>query len=197
MKRIVGLLLATVLTSSGFSQMSMGVDVFNRYVWRGSDFGNSASIQPFLEYSFTDVTIGAWGAWAINGAPGGNENDIYVMTSLGPVDLILTDYFFPEYTGSDHILDLESHTIEFAMGTELGPLSTTLAMNISGDDDNSTYLELQYKVLTLGIGNGFYSRDGNFAPVNIGVSGKKDNLSIAYIINPDQETSFLVLGVHF
>jgi len=47
------------------------------------------------------------------------------------------------------------------------------------------------------LGNGFYSTDGGFAPVSIGLSGEKDNISVSYIINPDQETSFLVVGMSF
>ena len=191
------LILLLLFVSSSFAQMSVGVDIFNRYVWRGTDFGNSASIQPSIEYSTMGVTLGAWGAWSVTGAPGGNENDLFVSTSLGPVDITLTDYFFPAYTGADNILDIDNHILEIATGGEIGPLSALVAMNISGDDDNSAYLELGYKVFTLGLGNGFYSTDGNFAPVSIGLSGEKDNISVSYIINPDQETSFLVVGMSF
>ncbi len=197
MKRLSNILLSLLLVSSAFAQLSVGVDVYNRYVWRGTDFGNAASIQPSLEYSLAGFTVGAWGAWAVNGALGGNENDLFVSTSLGPVDLTLTDYFFPEYAGSDDILDLNSHTFEAAAGMKLGPVATLVAINVSGDDDNSAYLELGYKALTIGMGNGFYSTDGNFAPVSIALSGEKDNLSVSYIINPDQETSFLVVGMSF
>ena len=191
------LILLLLFVSSSFAQMSVGVDIFNRYVWRGTDFGNSASIQPSIEYSTMGVTLGAWGAWSVTGAPGGNENDLFVSPSLGPVDITLTDYFFPAYTGADNILDIDNHILEIATGGEIGPLSALVAMNISGDDDNSAYLELGYKVFTLGLGNGFYSTDGNFAPVSIGLSGEKDNISVSYIINPDQETSFLVVGMSF
>ncbi|NQV51300.1 MAG: hypothetical protein HQ507_12430 [Candidatus Marinimicrobia bacterium] len=197
MKRFAALCMITIFTINSFGQVSVGVDVYNRYVWRGTDFSNTASIQPSLEYSIAGFTFGAWGAWAINGAAGGNENDLFVSTQLGPVAVTFTDYFFPEYTGTDAILDLESHIFEASAGIELGPVSTLIALNVSGDDDNSAYLEFNYKVLTIGLGNGVYSTDGNFAPVNIGISGEKDNLSVAYIINPNQETSFLVVGMSF
>ena len=42
-----------------------------------------------------------------------------------------------------------------------------------------------------------YSTDGKFEPVSIGISASRDNYSASYIINPDQETSFLVFGVNF
>jgi len=37
----------------------------------------------------------------------------------------------------------------------------------------------------------------SFQVVNIGLTTSRDNFSASYIINPDQETSFLVFGVNF
>ncbi len=179
------------------AQATIGVDIYNRYVWRGTDYGNAASVQPTLEYSMGGFTIGAWGAWAVNGAQGGNENDLFVSTQIGPVGLTVTDYFFPEYIGEDDILDDANHIFEISAGMDIGPMAAMVATNVHGDDENSTYIELGYKALTVGFGNGFYSTDGEFMPVNIGITAKKDNISVSYILNPDQETSFLVVGMHF
>ena len=88
-------------------------------------------------------------------------------------------------------------------GVDVGTVSILAAANVSGDFDandesrNSAYLEFTYGALSLGLGNGLYSTDGEFAPVSIGVSASRDNFSASYIINPDQETSFLVFGVNF
>jgi hypothetical protein len=41
-----------------------------------------------------------------------------------------------------------------------------------------------------------YSTDGKFSPVSIGVSASKDNFSVGYSINPDQDTSFLVFSIN-
>jgi len=89
------------------------------------------------------------------------------------------------------------HVFELSASVDVGPVSLLAASNVSGDDDNSTYLELTYGAFSLGLGNGAYSTDGEFAPVSIGVSASRDNFSASYIINPDQETSFLVFGVNF
>ena len=43
--------------------VDLGADIMSRYVWRGTDFGNSAAIQPGLSYSKEGFTVGAWGAW--------------------------------------------------------------------------------------------------------------------------------------
>lgn len=190
-------ILMGIITSTGFAEVNLGVDVFNRYVWRGSDFGNSASIQPSMEYSNDYVTIGAWGAWSVDGSAGGNENDLYLSTQVGPVALTLTDYFFPTYTGNDNVFSLDNHILELSAGMSFGELGTMVAYNFSGDDDNSTYLELGYKFLTLGMGNGFYTvgDDPDFNLVHVEVSASKDIFSVAYILNPEQETSFLVFGI--
>ena len=181
-------------------EVTIGADVVSRYVWRGTDYGNAAAVQPSIETTIGPVALGAWGSWSISPGPAdasGNECDLYASTTVGPVGLTLTDYFFPAYAGTDSLLNVDIHVFELSAGADVGPVSVLAAANVSGDDDNSTYLELTYGAFSLGLGNGAYSTDGEFAPVSIGVSASRDNFSASYIINPDQETSFLVFGVNF
>ena len=181
-------------------EVTIGADVVSRYVWRGTDYGNAAAVQPSIETTIGPVALGAWGSWSISPGPAdasGNECDLYASTTVGPVGLTLTDYFFPAYAGTDSLLNLDIHVFELRAGADVEPDSLLAAANVSGDDDNSTYLELTYGAFSLGLGNGAYSTDGEFAPVSIGVSASRDNFSASYIINPDQETSFLVFGVNF
>jgi len=181
-------------------EVTIGADVVSRYVWRGTDFGNAAAVQPSIETTIGPVALGAWGSWSISPGPtdaSGNECDLYASTTVGPVGLTLTDYFFPAYAGTDSLLNVDKHVFELSGGADVGPVSVLAAANVSGDDDNSTYLELTYGAFSLGLGNGAYSTDGEFAPVSIGVSASRDNFSASYIINPNQETSFLVFGVNF
>ena len=183
-----------------YGEVTIGADVVSRYVWRGTDFGNAAAVQPSIETTIGPVALGAWGSWSISPGPAdasGNECDLYASTTVGPVGLTLTDYFFPAYAGIDSLLNVDIHIFELSAGADVGPLSILAAANVSGDDDNSSYLELTYGAFSLGLGNGAYSTDGEFAPVSIGVSASRDNFSASYIINPDQETSFLVFGVNF
>tara|TARA_Y100000031_G_scaffold51637_1_gene59253 strand:+ start:6437 stop:7129 length:693 start_codon:yes stop_codon:yes gene_type:complete len=182
------------------AQVSFGADIVSRYIWRGTDYGNAAAVQPTIETSLGPVSIGAWGSWSISPGPldaSGNECDLYASTTVGPVGLTLTDYFFPSYAGADSLFNLDKHIFEVSAGMDVGTVSVLTAANVSGDDDNSIYLELTYGALSLGLGNGAYSTDGEFAPVSIGVSASRDNFSASYIINPDQQTSFLVFGVSF
>ena len=187
-------------------EVTIGADVVSRYVWRGTDFGNAAAVQPSIETTIGPVALGAWGSWSISPGPAdasGNECDLYASTTVGPVGLTLTDYFFPAYAGTDSLLNVDIHVFELSAGADVGPVSVLAAANVSGDVDddgksrNSAYLELTYGAFSLGLGNGAYSTDKEFAPVSIGVSASRDNFSASYIINPNQETSFLVFGVNF
>ena len=216
------LIIYSLLTfSTLFAEASIGADVVSRYVWRGTDYGNAAAVQPFIETNLGPITVGAWGSWSISpglyfngtqeengddimvGEASGNECDLYASTTVGPVGLTLTDYFFPAYGGTDSLLNLDKHTIELSGAADLGPVSILAAAYVSGDYDgdgnsrNSIYLELKHGTFSLGLGNGAYSIDGEFAPVSLAVSAERDNFSVSYIINPNKETSFLVFGVNF
>ena len=196
----LSIMYSLLVLSMLYGEVTIGADVVSRYVWRGTDFGNAAAVQPGIETAVGPVTLGAWGSWSISPGPAdasGNECDLYASTTVGPVGLTLTDYFFPAYAGTDSLLNIDIHVFELSAGADVGPVSLLAAANVSGDDDNSTYLELTYGAFSLGLGNGAYSTDGEFAPVSIGVSASRDNFSASYIINPDQETSFLVFGVNF
>ena len=199
-----------LILSMLYGEVTIGADVVSRYVWRGADFGNAAAVQPGIETTVGPVTLGAWGSYSLS--PGflssdttydasGSECDLYASFSAGPIGITVTDYFFPAGVEGDNLFSLSGddakHTFELSAGADVGPVSILAAANVSGDDDNSTYIELTYGAFSLGLGNGAYSVDGEFAPVNIGVSASRDNFSASYIINPDKETSFLVFGVNF
>ena len=198
----LSIMYSLLVLSMLYGEVTIGADVVSRYVWRGTDYGNATSVQPSIETAIGPVTVGAWGSFPLTDAIGtsataGNECDLYVSTTVGPVGLTLTDYFFPVYAGTDSLLNVDIHVFELSAGADVGPVSILAAANVSGDDDNSTYLELTYGAFSLGLGNGAYSTDGEFAPVSLGISASRDNFSASYIINPDQETSFLVFGVNF
>lgn len=125
---LFALTLAAVPADAG---VGFGADVVNRYVWRGTDFGNAVSVQPGMSISYGNIEVGAWSSWAITdgdreaeiknivfddtGAPadttdfgigtlkgrGANENDLYISFSSGPIGITLTDYYFPGLTGEN------------------------------------------------------------------------------------------------
>ena len=51
-------------------------------------------------------------------------------------------------------------------------------------------------------GNGMYTIEGedekdSFQVVNVGLTASREQFTATYVINPQQETSFLVFGVSF
>lgn len=212
---VMALSLLVISVSSSFAQFSLGADVVSRYVWRGFDFGNQLSVQPAIAYTSGALEIGAWGNFgAVEGSA--NENDLYISYSAGPVRFIFTDYYFPAYSGDDNFFKYNDddgvHILELGASFSKDAFSISGYINVSGDDENSIYGEISYALgevegleagLTLGAGTGIYDAlvgaETNFdlAVTNVGLTLSKGALSAAYIINPNQKTSFLTFGYSF
>lgn len=179
--------------------VSFGADFFNRYIWRGYDFGDSFSIQPGLALSAGSFEVGTWGSYSISSdGAGANEHDLYASYSfdLGnstSLDVAITDYYFPNGDGeSGQWLNFDgkgngAHWIEL-MGSvtlpETFPLTITAALMAHNDPDNSLYLEgaVPFTIsdvelgLTLGVvagKSGFYGVEST-SLVNLGLSASKD-----------------------
>ena len=208
------LLVGLVMMFSGVAKaegFSVGADVVSRYVWRGTQFGDGVAVQPSLSYTFPGigVEVGAWGSYDLSDDDA-SEADLYLTVPFGNFSFTVTDYFFPT-GGWDNYFDYSddgAHVIELSAGFEAENVSLFGAVNVSGDDDNSLYFEAGYSFydkddysasLFVGAGDGAYTNGSNaageFDLVNVGVSLSKDIFSASYIINPDLETSFFVVGV--
>tara|TARA_B100000405_G_scaffold298457_1_gene255479 strand:- start:586 stop:1227 length:642 start_codon:yes stop_codon:yes gene_type:complete len=202
--------IAAVTTGPVLAEVGLGADVVNRYVWRGTDFGNAVSVQPGISYATGAIEVGAWSSWAINGG-GANENDLYVSFAAGPVGITITDYFFPANSGvGDNFFeygDDGAHIIEVMGSFETGPLSLAAAINVIGSDsEDSFWIEAGYGLgevggadvsLSAGLGNGAYTTDTDPNLVAVGVNISSGDYFGSYIINPDKETSFMVFGTSF
>lgn len=82
---------AQVLLAQSFS---LGADVVSRYVWRGTDFGESISIQPALTYTHGGFSIGSWASYAADPSSAGvNEHDLWLSFAAGPISVGVTDYY--------------------------------------------------------------------------------------------------------
>lgn len=178
------------------SRLDFGSDFVSRYVWRGTDFGNSPSIQPFITYSIAGFEIGTWGSFATNGA---NMQEVDLFASYTFVKdmftLGVTDYFFPDETvRMDNYFDYSDSTTGHYFegnlafnGTEKVPLYLKANYMFYGaDKDNSWYFEAGYngrcKIVDFTVfmgattGKGIYltpDADG-FSVVNIGFGVSKD-----------------------
>jgi hypothetical protein len=169
MKKLSMLILITILcvSYSTAQELSVGADIFNRYIWRGLDLGGkSPNIQPWMKLSFDNenhsFSIGAWGAFSIAGTAN-EETDLYLSyTYKSAVTFTLTDYFFPGLNtgakenyfewGKDSTGHILEGTVAFN-GTEKIPFTLIFAMNFYGNDARkangdifmSKYIELGYK----------------------------------------------------
>jgi len=176
----IGSLLMMPAPPAKAQSVSVGSDIVNRYVWRGTDFGNAAAFQPSLSYSAGGFTIGAWGSYSMNTDTQEEELDLYasyaIETGSGTISIGVTDYYFP---GSEEFFDYSSfedggdHTIEPSLsytGTESFPISVTAAIYAYGAaaNNNSIWLEASYPFsvsdtdMSIGIGGTPSDEDANF-----------------------------------
>ena len=203
-------LVATILFSSMQevkAQFDVGADIMSRYVWRGSGYSNGPSIQPYMSYATGDFEIGFWGAYANDGQV--DELDLYASYGIGPVGLTITNYVFPDnmtpgVASPIKYWDSEGGW-EGTVGLELGPVGLTYATFFdSGDTYIAAGTSLGGVDLTLGMGDGAYTTDSDFALMEISLGYGKDIMitedfslpaSGSLIYNPDADQMYLVFGI--
>lgn len=205
------------------AQLSVDLDIQSRYIWRGSDFGNSPSIQPGLSYAIGGLEVGLWSAYATNGNPAGTEVDLWASytynTDAGDFSFYATDYTFPVHhtgmTGAQTWFDSDAHYIELGLGyagTEDLPVTLFAGMFVHNDDDNSVYVELGYDAdpIALFIGmtpfeSAAYGTSGA-GIINMGITGSRElaitnsfsiGLSSSLIVNPNAENVHMLVGLSF
>jgi len=129
-----------------------GGDLVSRYIWRGTDFGNSPAIQPSLDMEVGGFGLGAWGSFSTNDA-NFQEIDLYASYTIKElVTLTITDYFFPDgrAENNDYLNyegDSTGHVLEGMVkfnGTEKVPLYVFVATNFAGADAKKANGNLQY-----------------------------------------------------
>ena len=202
-------------------QFTIGADVVSRYVWRGTDFGESASIQPALALNMGGLEIGTWASYAMNPeSADANEHDLWISYSSGPVAVGIPDYYFPNSGAGFFNFDGNgdgAHYIEpFVQFSGSAPLPVTLFAGYfaHNDPDHSIFLAASYPVtiydvdLTFGVGasaveSAMYGTSG-FGIVEMSLAATREvpltdqfalPISVAYILNPYAERSFLVVGL--
>lgn len=200
MKKVMLTLVAIlgITMAKAESPVTVGVDLYSRYVWRGTDFGNSPSIQPTLKYTNGGFAAGVWGAYATSISSTGTtykETDLFVTYTL-PFGLTLgaTDFFMPtgalsadeaDYfnytdTTTSHVFEVNAaYAIKgftFTGSYCINESSPNSAISMGGD----TYLEAKYTLenginFFAGAGNGWYAKDFDtkFAVCNVGVGASK------------------------
>ncbi|MBL4746882.1 MAG: hypothetical protein JKY08_11020 [Flavobacteriaceae bacterium] len=220
-KYILLTLLITLLSLSVFAQKSskisvdFGADIASRYVWRGLEFSDSPVVQPYLEFSYKEFTLGAWASYETGGQVVGQEFDIYLTYNLGSFNLSFTDYSFPIDGQTDNYFQLKTHIGELMIGYDNAskfPLTLSAGLNIYNDEQHSIYTEVGYPFqikntdlnLFVGAGNEQYTTTDNFDLINIGISASKKvaisskfsiNTKASIIFNPDTSDAYFVFMI--
>ena len=204
---IVALLSPNISYSQDF-----GADLVSSYVWRGTQFGSGAHIQPYMDLGSGNLTGGVWGSFPTSAKGGGNELDLWVSYDFGPLALTVTNYTFPGEGG----VYADGEGLFNGDYTELAASTSIMGVDLSAGyftEVEALYVELGFSTgavdIALGYGDdqadGFYAGGGS-GLVNMSFSGSKDiqisdNYALpvfgSFILNPEAETAFLVFGISF
>ncbi len=204
-------IVALMSTNISYSQ-DFGADVVSSYVWRGTQFGSGAHIQPYMDLGSGNLTGGVWGSFPTSAKGGGNELDLWVSYDFGPLALTVTNYTFPGEGG----VYADGEGLFNGDYTELAASTSIMGVDLSAGyftEVEALYVELGFSTgavdIAFGYGDdqadGFYAGGGS-GLVNMSFSGSKDiqisdNYALpvfgSFIINPEAETAFLVFGISF
>ena len=201
------------LNSNTIQAQDFGADLVSSYVWRGTQFGSGAHIQPWMELGSGSLTGGVWGSFPTTASGGGNELDLWVSYDFGPLAFTVTNYSFPTNDGTygDGNPGLfDSDWMEISGSADLGPVGLTIGYFT---DAEALYVEAGFPIgaIDIGIGFGSDSKDAFYAGgdsglVNLSFGGSKDikitedyslPVSGSFIYNPDSEAAFMVFGMSF
>ncbi len=122
--------------------LNLGTDIVSKYVWRGSQFGQSVpALQPYMELSAGSIVAGFFGSTGLSGTNSFQEFDFYVGANFidDMVSAYIYDYYFPSLSSDyfDYNYLTTGHTFELDLlfnGTEKIPFTALLAVNFFGAD---------------------------------------------------------------
>ncbi|HER09093.1 MAG TPA: hypothetical protein ENO20_09305 [Bacteroides sp.] len=213
---VANMLLLSPVTSAqeeGTSPFSAGADLVSSYVWRGTRFGTGPAIQPYVEMSKGNFSVGSWGSYCFTTNEAA-EADLYLSYAFGfGLSLGLTDYYFPGLDYFDFTDSTGAHSLEISAGYTSGGLSLDAGYIINeaggaGSSGGDLYFEAGYAFasfgIVLGAGNGWYTADGKFSICNIGITTSREiritdtftlPLNGAVILNPDTGQFHVVVGI--
>ena len=192
-----------------------GADIVSNYIWRGTKFGTGPAIQPYVELSAGNFSIGSWGSFGFTDNEAA-EADLYLSYGFDfGLSVGLTDYYYPGSDYFDYSSASGSHGFEINLGYEVSGLSIAANYMINeaptaGTAGGDMYFELGYSFESFGLfaggGNGWHTTTGDFALCNVGISTSKEipitekyslPVSGAMIWNPEAKQYYVVVGVSF
>ena len=191
------------------------VELSTRNMFRGSQAGSGPYVFPSLTIPLSNNIGGTYfniyGQYAVAGHDlDENEIDFTLSQDIGGIaTLNLSSYY---YDGS--LTDLDNHNLDLFLTSDYFGFDITLSRMIhSQTAEGDSYVELGYGLnnfdLFVGAGDGSYSDDGDFAPVNVGFvytppRPTKGNgaraarwlfgYSASFIYNPSTELPYFVVS---
>ncbi len=190
-----------------------GGDLVSNYIWRGTKLGTGPAIQPFLEISMGNFTLGTWGSYCFT-TDEAAEADLYANYTFNfGLSLGITDYYFPgtQYFDFSQSTGAHGYEINLAYSSAHLNLSANYIINEAGGAGTAggdKYFEAGYTFsnisLFIGAGDGWHTSDGNFAFCNAGLSARKNielteklslPLTVSAIWNPEKEQFYVVFGI--
>jgi hypothetical protein len=130
--------------------LNIGADIMSRYIFRGTDFGDSPSIQPTLSMTINNFELGCWSA--ISAFSKYREIDLYAKYTIKGFSFIITDYYIPYTTGGSNASPdiryfscknkMTAHTLEASVmynGSEKYPFWVMGGMFFYGNDKRWGY----------------------------------------------------------
>lgn len=192
--KLVGI--AILLIANTFAQVDVNADIASRAVWRGLVAGDAPVVQPSIEYTTNNITVGTWASYSISRLDSAQtENDFYIGTTIGDVDITVTDYYYPSGT---YLFDRDSHTFELMLSYSYF-VDVTLATNVYNDDQYSTYVQIakEYDGLNFFVGTALNESEWygtkELSVIELGASASKDNFGVSYTLNPNERKNYIVL----
>lgn len=203
--------------------IAVGGDAVTRYNWRGLDFGNAASIQPYVRCEYMGLKGGFWGSYSSDF----EEIDTWISYTIPSekslsVTGIVTGYYFPtagirlfNFHGADHPDGAGAHLLEAGIsvaGPDRVPVTVSGYINVHNDPGNNVYVQLDYAAtqgetaLTFSVGAALGSTENpaaygtdSFAVINIGAKGSRklkvgeDELSLSTALIVNPQTEVAYL----
>jgi uncharacterized protein (TIGR02001 family) len=203
------LLLITIATSVRAQEWDIGIDFVSSFIWRGMKIGSGPAIQPVIEYTIGNFTVGSWGSCNLS-EDEALETDIYSsfqfdINENSFLELLLTDYYYP----GTSFFESSSHFIEPMLSIGIGNFclkGAYMINNGTGDIYTEAGITAGNVNLLLGAGDGMYTANGRFNLCNISI-GTSKNLQIcdtfslpvsgSVVLNPSSEQLYIVAGISF
>jgi len=203
------------------SNFFYGVDLLNKFLFRGTDIHTGPSLQPYIGTTLFNDAL----ELTVIGVTGVNDEryqelDLLATLYLGSFYVNYTDYFFQNALAfgvfDSKLFELNdtltTHIMEVQIGfaSENFPLSGVVCYNFYGfDQDKSWYLEANYAFKNeinvfagATLDKGAYKTSDGFGFVNIGLT-RANKISLGdynlpftttFAVNPASEKIYLIFG---